>query len=109
MDQENIFNGCGGKGGLSFDDILEMVEKLDYFDREKFRKFHRELKEEACTPHDYKYWIGGWWIHKFLADIILSNWIFRNLLWAEWFIPIVAWLVSMIGLTFKGNKYFNFQ
>lgn len=96
LEEENIFNGCGGKGGLSFDEILEMVEKLEYFDKEKFKKFHTELKEQGCKPHDYKYWIGGKWWHKVLADLELSNWIFRNLLWAEWFIPLAAWLGSMI-------------
>lgn len=109
LDEENIFNGCGGKGGLSFDEILEMVEKLEYFDKEKFKKFHTELKEQGCKPHDYKYWIGGKWYHKFLADLELSNWIFMNLQWTEWYITLAAWIWSMVWLTKWGNKYFNFQ
>lgn len=109
LEEENIFNGCGGKGGLSFDEILEMVEKLEYFDKEKFKKFHTELKEQGCKPHDYKYWIGGKWYHKFLADLALSNWIFMNLQWTEWYITLAAWLWSMVGLTKQWNKYFNFS
>jgi len=95
LDEENIFNGCGGKGGVSFDEILEMVERFDYFDKNLFEKFHRELKEQ-CKIHDYKYWLGGKWYNKFLADLALSNWIFRNLQWTEWYITLASWLGSMI-------------
>lgn len=35
-----------------------MVEKLEYFDPVKFKKFHTELKREGCRPHDYRYWLG---------------------------------------------------
>jgi hypothetical protein len=31
------------------------------------------------------------------------------LLWAEWFITIGAWIGSMVWLSKKGNKYFNFD
>lgn len=106
--EENIFNGCGGKGGVSFDEILEMVERFDYFDHDLFEKFHRELKEE-CKKHDYRYWIGGSWLDKLLADITLSNWIFMNLQWTEWYITLASWLGSIVWLTRKGSKYFNFS
>lgn len=109
LDEERVFNGCGAKGGVSFDEILEMVEKLHYFNKTKFERFHRELKAEGCKPHDYKYWLGGKWYHKVLADIVLSNWIFCNLTWAEWYIAPATWLASMIGLTRYGNKSFNFH
>lgn len=98
LEEEGIFNGCGGKGGVSFDEVLEMVERFDYFDKKLFEKFHRQLKEQ-CKKHDYKYWIGGKWYHKVLADLELSNWIFRNLQWTEWYITLASWIGSMVGLT----------
>lgn len=107
IDQENISNGCGGKGGVSFDEILVLVERFDYFDKSLFEKFHKELKEQ-CKIHDYKYWIGGKWYHKLLADLVLSSWIFRNLQWTEWYITTTVSLWSLVGLTRKWNKYFNF-
>lgn len=85
-----------------------MVEELDYFDKEKFKKFHRELTEQ-CNKHDYRYWLGGTWFHKAYADIALSSWIFWNLRWSEWFIPPTLFIASLIGLTRKGNRYFNFS
>lgn len=109
LEDEGVFNGCGAKGGVSFDEILEIVEKLKYFDKEKFKKFHTELKDQGCKPHDYKYWIGGKWYHKVIADIELSNWLLCNLTWAEWYIAPATWLASMIGLTRHGNKSFNFH
>lgn len=108
LDEEKIFNGCGGKGGVSFDEILEIVEKFNYFNNNLFEKFRRELKEK-CKKHDYKYWIGGKWYDKIIADIELSNWLFMNLQWTEWYIPIASWIASMIWLTLKGKKYFNFS
>jgi len=95
LEEEGIFNGCGGKGGVSFDEILEMVERFDYFDHDLFEKFHRELKEQ-CKKHDYRYWIGGNWFNKFLADLELSNWIFANLQWTEWYITLASWLGSIV-------------
>lgn len=108
LDEEDIFNGCGGKGGVSFDEILEMVERFEYFDDELFQKFHKELKEQ-CKIHDYRYWLGGKWYNKLIADLALSNWIFWNLQWTEWYITLASWLGSMIGLTRRGKKYFNFS
>lgn len=57
LDEEGIFNGCGGKGGVSFDEILMMVESFEYFDSRLFKIFHTELREQ-CKIHDYRYWIG---------------------------------------------------
>lgn len=91
LDEENIFNGCGGKGGVSFDEVLEMVERFDYFDHDLFEKFHRELKEE-CKKHDYRYWIGGKWYNKVFADLALSGWLFMNLQWTEWYIAPATYL-----------------
>lgn len=108
LDEEGIFNGCGGKWGVSFDEILEMVERFDYFDHDLFEKFHIALRVQ-CKIHDYRYWIGGNWFDKLIADIELSNWIFWNLQWTEWYITLASWIGSMVGLTRRWNKYFNFS
>ena len=91
LEEEGIFNGCGGKGGVSFDEVLEMVEQFDYFDKNLFEKFHRDLKEQ-CKKHDYRYWIGGKWYNKVFADLALSGWLFMNLQWTAWYIAPGTWI-----------------
>lgn len=90
-----VFNGCGGQGGLSFDTVLEKVSDLDIFNEDKFSKFRHNLREQ-CNRHDYAFWIGGGIISFVRANFVLSCWIFSNLWWAGWKIRTALGIASLL-------------
>lgn len=101
-----VFNGCGAKGWISFSKVLEMVEELEIFNKEKFSKFRFQM-EDLCQEHDYYYYVGGNLIDKIRCDLSLNYNIQKLLWWAWWKIRLATFFAWFIGLLVFGNKHFS--
>lgn len=98
-------NWCGAKKGFDFDPYIELVEEALWL----WELFDKDLKEEVCYPHDYKYLVGTTIIHRLKADFELWIDLYR-VLGRYSFSFLESFSISMIitlVLFIKGGKAFN--
>lgn len=94
----DIANGCGGKDGVNFDKLLDNFRASINCDPVKFDKWRYELRYYGCIPHDLDYFLGGNWITRWIADMKLISFIYRQSHWVDLGKRIGGCLLIYIGL-----------
>lgn len=104
-------NWCWGRWGTSFDGIMDMVQKLDYFDPVKFKKFKRDLKK-LCEEHDIDFGRGWLFLKFWKANRVLVEGIDKLTHWIEekdQKKKELALKALKLGLNTVGMKYYRWS
>lgn len=107
LEMEGIANGCGGKWGFRFEQVIEMLKQLPYFDNEKWQDLFVRLRA-LCSIHDEFYSLGGGWFIRWLADMWFVIQCHDLLSWVDWKIRYSASFSIYIGVRKFGSGFFNY-
>ncbi|PZM85566.1 hypothetical protein DLH72_02130 [Candidatus Gracilibacteria bacterium] len=103
--KSGIINGCGGKGGVDFSEIIEIFfKKFQNFKNEKLEKLWSDI-EQLCYEHDYDFYIQKGFKK---SNFDFAKGVFRLIKsWTSFFERFIIFLIIYFLLNKYGKKYYD--
>ncbi|ATU04920.1 hypothetical protein BKN14_00480 [Candidatus Gracilibacteria bacterium HOT-871] len=105
MKKSGIINGCGGKGGVNFSDIIEAnLNSFKNFEKAKLSALWNDI-ELLCHEHDLDYFFKKGFTY---SNFVFALGVFRLIKnWTKLWERITLFLVIFFLLQKYGKKYYK--